>query len=181
MPQTIEAIQHAQAAEVPIIVAVNKIDKEGANPEKVKKELSNHNVIPEDWGGDSIFIDVSAKEGLGITELLEAISLQADVMELKGYAQGYANGIVIESRLEKGRGTVASILVQNGVLKKGDIVRRGMVIARTGATGAVFGDHLHFGVYVQGVAVEPIEWMDQHWINTNIVKVIKDARRMILK
>ena len=133
MPQTIEAIQHAQAAEVPIIVAVNKIDKEGANPEKVKKELSNHNVIPEDWGGDSIFIDVSAKEGLGITELLEAISLQADVMELKGYAQGYANGIVIESRLEKGRGTVASILVQNGVLKKGDIVLVGTEYGRVRA------------------------------------------------
>ncbi len=133
MPQTEEAIQHAKAANVPIIVAVNKIDKEGANPEKVKKELSNHNVIPEDWGGETIFIDVSAKEGTGITELLEAISLQADVMELQGAAQGYANGIVIESRLEKGRGTIASILVQNGVLKKGDIVLVGTEYGRVRA------------------------------------------------
>ncbi len=133
MPQTVEAIQHAQAAEVPIIVAVNKIDKEGANPEKVKKELTNHNIIPEDWGGDSIFVEVSAKEGTGIDDLLEAISLQADLMELKAYAEGFANGIVIESRLEKGRGTVASLLIQNGILNQGDIVLVGTEYGRVRA------------------------------------------------
>ena len=126
MPQTIEAVQHAKAAEVPLIVAVNKIDKEDSDPERVKNELSQHDVIPEDWGGDVQFIPVSAKTGEGINELLDAISLQAELLELTAPVEGRAKGIVIEARLDKGLGTVASVLIQSGTLKKGDILLAGL-------------------------------------------------------
>ena len=125
-PQTIEAIQHAKAAKVPIIVAVNKIDKEDADPEKVKTELSQYNVIPEAWGGESMFCDISAKQGTGIDALLDTILLQAEVLELKAMATGPAKGVIIESRLDKGRGPVATVLVQQGRLSKNDIVLAGM-------------------------------------------------------
>ena len=125
MPQTIEAIQHAKAAEVPLVVAVNKIDRENADPERVKNELSQHEVIPEDWGGEQIFVNVSAKTGEGIDDLLDAILLQAEVMDLKAVAEGPAHGIVIESSLEKGRGAVATLLVQAGTLKQGDMIIAG--------------------------------------------------------
>ena len=107
MPQTIEAIKHAKAAGVPIVVAVNKIDKPDIDPEKVRNELSQHDVIPEDWGGDTIFVHVSAKSGQGIDALLDAVLLQAEVLELSAVSEGLAKGIVIESKLEKGRGVVA--------------------------------------------------------------------------
>lgn len=126
MPQTIEAIQHAKAAEVPLIVAVNKIDKEEADPDRVKNELSQHDVIPEDWGGDVQFIPVSAKTGAGVSELLDAISLQAELLELTAPVDGRATGIVIEARLDKGLGTVTSVLVQSGTLRRGDILLAGL-------------------------------------------------------
>lgn len=121
-PQTEEAVSHAKASEVPLVVAINKIDKENADPDRVKNELSALDVIPEDWGGDTQFIEVSAHTGQGIEELLEAVLLQADLLELKAYTDVPGSGVVIESRLDKGRGPVASVLVQNGELKVGDIV-----------------------------------------------------------
>ena len=133
MPQTKEAVQHARAAGVPLIIAVNKIDKPEADPDRVKNELAQHDVIPEDWGGDTMFVHVSAKAGTGIDDLLDAILLQAEVLELKAVATGPASGVVIESRLDKGRGAVASILVQRGTLNKGDIVLAGHEYGRVRA------------------------------------------------
>lgn len=129
-PQTKEAIQHAKAADVPIIVAINKIDKEAADPERVKNELAALDVIPEEWGGDVMFMPVSAKTGKGIDELLDAISVTAEVMELTAIPDGPAKGVVIESRLDRGRGVVVTILVQEGVLKKGDIIIAGQDYGR---------------------------------------------------
>ena len=133
MPQTKEAVQHARAAGVPLIVAVNKIDKPEADLDRVKNELAQENVIPEDWGGDTMFAYVSAKDGTGVNELLDAILLQAEVLELTAVATGPASGVVIESRLDKGRGAVASILVQRGCLRKGDIVLAGQEYGRVRA------------------------------------------------
>ncbi|MCX8600633.1 MULTISPECIES: translation initiation factor IF-2 [unclassified Gilliamella] len=130
MPQTIEAIQHAKAANVPIVVAVNKIDKPEADPERVKGELAQYGVMSEDWGGDTQFVHVSAKAGTGIDQLLEAILLQAEVLELTAYESGMASGVVIESFLDKGRGSVATVLVQSGTLRKGDIVLCGFEYGR---------------------------------------------------
>lgn len=130
MPQTIEAIQHARAAEVPLVIAINKIDKEGADPERVKNELVVHEVVPEDWGGDTQFIPVSAHTGEGVSKLLEALSLQAEVLELTAPSDCPAKGVVIESRLDKGRGNVASVLVQEGTLRNGDIVLAGLQFGR---------------------------------------------------
>ena len=125
MPQTIEAIQHSKAAGVPMVIAVNKIDRENADPERVKNELSQHEVIPEDWGGEQMFVNVSALTGEGVDDLLDAILLQAEVMDLTAVAEGPAQGIVIESSLEKGRGAVATLLVQSGTLKQGDMIIAG--------------------------------------------------------
>ena len=133
MPQTIEAIAHAKAAKVPLVVAVNKIDKEGANPERIRQELTAHEVIPDSWGGDVQFIDVSAKQGTNIDALLEAVLLEADVLELKAPVDSAAKGIVVESRLDKGRGAVATLLVQSGTLRKGDVVLAGTTFGRVRA------------------------------------------------
>ncbi|MEJ2130087.1 MAG: translation initiation factor IF-2 [Gammaproteobacteria bacterium] len=133
MPQTEEAIQHSKAAGVPIIVAVNKIDLEGADPERVRNELAAKEVIPEDWGGDTQFVNVSAVTGEGIDELLEAISLQAELLELKAVRDAPGRGVVVESRLDRGRGPVATLLVQNGVLHQGDIVLAGEYYGRVRA------------------------------------------------
>jgi translation initiation factor IF-2 len=133
MPQTREAIQHAKAAEVPIVVAVNKIDKEEAQPDRVKQELVAEEVVPEEWGGDTQFINVSAKSGAGIDELLEAILLQSELLELTAVADAPGRGVVIESRLDKGRGPVATILVQNGTVKKGDVLLAGQDYGRVRA------------------------------------------------
>jgi len=132
-PQTEEAIQHAQASEVPIVVAINKIDKEGADPEKVKSELSAKGLAPEDWGGDTQFVEVSAHTGKGIPELLEAALLQAEILELKAIVDCPAKGVVIESSLDKGRGSVATVLVQNGTLKTSDILLVGHEYGRVRA------------------------------------------------
>ena len=133
MPQTIEAIQHAKAAGVPLVVAVNKIDKPEADPDRVKTELARYNVMSEDWGGDCQFVHVSAKSGEGIDDLLEAILIQAEVLELKAVVDGMANGVVIESFLDKGRGPVATVLVQEGTLRQGDIVLCGLEYGRVRA------------------------------------------------
>jgi translation initiation factor IF-2 len=133
MPQTIEAINHAKAAEVPMVVALNKIDKHEANPDKVKQELLTHAVVPEEYGGDSPVIPVSARTGQGVDELLEQVLLQAEVLELKAPVDAPAKGVVIEARLDKGRGPVATLLVQSGTLKRGDIVLTGAVYGRVRA------------------------------------------------
>ena len=130
MPQTEEAIEHAQAAGVPMIVAVNKIDKENADPEKVQTELGQKNVIPEEWGGDTIFVKISALTGEGIDQLLEAISLQSEILELKASSKGSAIGSVVESSLDKGRGPTATVLVQSGTLNKKDYVLVGKEFGR---------------------------------------------------
>ncbi|MGE0558743.1 MAG: translation initiation factor IF-2 [Burkholderiales bacterium] len=133
MPQTEEAIHHAKAGQVPIIVALNKIDKPEANPERVKQDLASREVVPEEWGGDTMFVEVSAKTGQGIDSLLERVLLQAEVLELKTPRDAPAKGIVVESRLDKGRGPVATVLVQSGTLKRGDIVLAGAVFGRVRA------------------------------------------------
>src|SRR5690348_13610723 len=130
IPQTVEAVKHARAAKVPLIVAVNKMDKDGANPDNVKQGLVQYEVVPEDWGGDVQFIPVSAKTGMGVEDLLDAISVQAEVMELKAVAEGRASGVVIESSLDRGRGPVATVLVQQGTLRKGDFVVCGIEYGR---------------------------------------------------
>src|SRR5690606_19317926 len=133
MPQTKEAIQHARSANAPIVVAVNKIDKPTADPMRVKNELLAEQVVAEDFGGDVQMVEISAKTGLGIDDLLDAISLQAEVLELKAVAEGRASGVVIESSLDKGRGPVATVLVQQGLLKKGDYLVCGIQYGRVRA------------------------------------------------
>lgn len=142
MPQTVEAIQHAKAAGVPLIVAVNKIDKEAANPDNVKNELAQYDVMPEEWGGENMFVHISAKQGTNIDGLLEAILLQAEVLELKAVKEGMASGVVIESRLDKGRGPVATVLVQSGTLNKGDIVLCGQEYGRVRAMRDEVGNEI---------------------------------------
>jgi translation initiation factor IF-2 len=133
MPQTQEAINHARAANVPIIVAVNKIDKPEADAERVKRELSNLNLVPEEWGGQTIFVPTSAKRGTGIDQLLEMTALQSEILELKANASRAAKGVIIEGRLDRGRGPVATALIQNGTLKEGDAVVVGSYSGRVRA------------------------------------------------
>ena len=133
MPQTEEAVNHARAAGVPLVVAVNKCDLEGADPERVRNELGALNVIPEEWGGDTQFVDVSAETGDGIDALLEAVSLQAELLELKAVPSAPGQGVVVESRLDRGRGPVATLLVKNGTLKRGDVVIAGQCFGRVRA------------------------------------------------
>lgn len=142
MPQTEEAILHARAAGVPIVVAINKMDKAGADPERVKAELVVKGVIPENYGGDTQFIEVSAHTGQGIDELLEAISLQAEVLELNAVVNAAAKGVVIESRVEKGRGTVATMLIQQGTLKQGDLILAGQSYGRVRAMSNERGEQV---------------------------------------
>lgn len=133
MPQTVEAVNHAKAANVPIIVAVNKMDKQGADPDRIKNELAKYELIPEEWGGDTMFIPISAKTGDGIDGLLDSILVQAEVLDLKAIVNCPARGVVIESRLDKGRGAVASLLIQQGTLRKGDLVLVGFEHGRVRA------------------------------------------------
>ena len=142
MPQTIEAINHAKAAEVPIVVAVNKIDKPGADPTRVRQELTEYGVIPEEWGGTNMFVEVSAKQKLHIDDLLETILLQADVLELKANPDALASGFVIEANLDKGRGPVATVLVQRGTLHPGDAVVAGTSHGRVRALIDPKGSHV---------------------------------------
>jgi translation initiation factor IF-2 len=142
MPQTIEAVQHAKAAEVPIIIAVNKMDKEGADPDRVKNELGNYEIIPEEWGGDNIFVNVSALTGEGVDALLDSISLQAELMELKAASEGLAKGVVLEAALDKGRGVTTTVLVQEGTIRKGDIMLAGEDFGRVRAMYDEFGNSI---------------------------------------
>ena len=137
MPQTVEAVNHAKAANVPILVAVNKIDKPGAEPDRVKRELSNLGLVPEDWGGQTIFVPTSAKRGDGIAQLLEMTALQAEVLELRANPNRAARGIIVEGRLDRGRGPVATALIQSGTLKEGDAV---VVGSHSGRVRAMFSD-----------------------------------------
>ncbi len=142
MPQTIEAINHAKAAEVPIVVAVNKIDKPGATPERVRQELTEYGIIPEEWGGQNMFVDVSAKQRLHIDDLLETILLQADVLELKANPDAPASGFVIEANLDKGRGSVATMLINRGTLRPGDVVVAGTSYGKVRALINPLGEHV---------------------------------------
>ncbi|HYS57626.1 MAG TPA: translation initiation factor IF-2 [Burkholderiales bacterium] len=160
MPQTIEAIHHARAAEVPIVVAINKIDKHEANQEKVKQELVAQAVVPEEYGGDSPFVPVSAKTGAGVDTLLEQVLLQAEVLELKAPVDMLAKGLVIEARLDKGRGPVATVLVQSGTLRRGDIVLAGSSFGRVRAMLDESGSAVHeagpsIPVEIQGLSDVP--------------------------
>ncbi|MDR0458256.1 MAG: translation initiation factor IF-2, partial [Burkholderiaceae bacterium] len=160
MPQTKEAIQHAKAAQVPIVVAINKIDKPDANPDRVKSELVTEEVVPEEFGGDAPFVPVSAKTGQGIDELLEQVLLQAEVLELKAPVEAAAKGLVIEAQLDKGRGPVATVLVQSGTLKVGDVVLAGQTSGRVRAMLDENGKSAQFAgpsipVEIQGLAEVP--------------------------
>jgi translation initiation factor IF-2 len=160
MPQTVEALNHARAANVPIIVAVNKIDKPESDPDRVKRELSNHGLVPEDWGGQTIFVPTSAKRGTGVDQLLEMTALQAEVLELKANANRAAKGVIIESRLDRGRGPVATVLVQNGTLREGDAVVAGSHSGRIRALTDPAGKRVKTAgpsqpVEVQGLAGVP--------------------------
>jgi translation initiation factor IF-2 len=174
MPQTKEAIAHAKAANVPLVVAINKIDKPEANPDRVKQELVSESVLPEEYGGDVQFIQVSAKTGDGIDRLLEALLLQAEVLELKAAKDAPARGIVIEARLDKGRGPVATILVQSGTLKRGDIVLAGAVFGRVRAMNDEAGKSVNeagpaIPVEIQGLSDVPLAGED--------VMVLGDERK----
>lgn len=174
MPQTVEAIQHAKAAGVPIVVAINKIDKPAADPERVKNELVQREVIPEEWGGDTQFIPVSAHTGEGIDNLLEAVLLQAEMLELRAPADIAAQGVVIESRLDKGRGAVASLLVQRGTLRRGDIVLAGV---NYGRVRAMF-DHTGKAIDEAGPSV-PVELLGLDGVPNagDSFMVVPDERR----
>lgn len=174
MPQTIEAISHAKAAGVPLIVALNKIDKPEANPARVKQELLKHEVVAEEYGGDAMFVEVSAKTGKGIDALLDAILLQAEVLELRAPHDAPAKGVVIEARLDKGRGPVATVLVKSGTLKKGDILLAGAVFGRVRAMLDENGTNVNSAgpsipVEVQGLADVPAAGED--------VMVLNDERK----
>lgn len=130
MPQTVEAIEHAKAANVPIVIAVNKMDKHEADPNRVKQELTKYNLVAEDWGGDAMFVPISAKMGTGVDDLLDSVLVQSEVLELKAVADCPAKGVVIESRLDRGRGAVMSVLVQQGTLRKGDVILAGLEYGR---------------------------------------------------
>jgi translation initiation factor IF-2 len=165
MPQTREAIHHAKAAEVPIVVAVTKIDKPDANAERVRQELVAEGVVPEDWGGDSMFVEVSAKTGQGIDTLLEGLLLQAEVLELKAPKDASAKGVVVEARLDKGKGAVATLLVQSGTLKRGDAVLVGSVSGRVRAmldeNGKVIDEAgPSIPVEIQGLSEVPVAGAD---------------------
>ena len=180
MPQTIEAIQHAKASEAPIIIAVNKMDKETADPDRVKTELSQHDVIPEDWGGDVQFCHVSAKTGLGIDELLDSILLQSEVLELTAIVDKMASGVVVESKLDKGRGPVATVLVQEGTLKQGDIVLCGLEYGRVRAMRDENGKAIQSAGPSIPVEILGLSGVPQSGDEATVVKDEKKAREVAL-
>jgi translation initiation factor IF-2 len=180
MPQTIEAIQHAKAAKVPLIVAVNKIDKPGADADRVMTELSQHEVIPEDWGGDTQFVKVSAKEALNIDDLLDAVLLQSEVLELTAVRDGMASGVVIESKLDKGRGPVATVLVQEGTLKKGDIVLCGFEYGRVRAMNNENGQPTESAGPAIPVEILGLSGVPQAGDEVTVVKDERKAREVAL-
>ena len=180
MPQTIEAIQHAKASDAPIIIAVNKMDKEGADPERVKSELSQHDVLSEEWGGDVQFCHVSAKTGLGIDELLDSILLQAEVLELTAIVDKMASGVVVESKLDKGRGPVATVLVQEGTLNQGDIVLCGLEYGRVRAMRDENGKPIKSAGPSIPVEILGLSGVPQSGDEATVVKDEKKAREVAL-
>ena len=180
MPQTIEAIQHAKASEAPIIIAVNKMDKEAADPDRVKSELSQHDVLSEEWGGDVQFVHVSAKTGLGIDELLDAILLQSEVLELTAVVDQMASGVVVESKLDKGRGPVATVLVQEGTLKQGDIVLCGLEYGRVRAMRDENGRSIDSAGPSIPVEILGLSGVPQSGDEATVVKDEKKAREVAL-
>lgn len=178
MPQTVEAINHANAANVPIVVAVNKIDKPGATPERVRQELTEHGIIPEEWGGQNMFVDVSARQNLHIDDLLETILLQADVLELKANPNASASGFVIEANLDKGRGSVATVLVDRGTLKTGDVVVAGTSYGKVRALINPRGVHVD-----EAHPADPVEILGLNSVPTagdefRVFEDERDARRL---
>ncbi|WP_251179310.1 translation initiation factor IF-2 [Adlercreutzia agrestimuris] len=178
MPQTIEAINHAKAANVPIVVAVNKIDKPGANPDRVRQELTEYGVIPEEWGGSNMFVEVSAKKKLHIDDLLETILLQADVLELKANPHALASGFVIEANLDKGRGPVATVLVHRGTLNTGDVVVAGSSYGRVRALIDPRGKHVQ-----EALPSDPVEILGLNSVPTagdefRVFEDERDARKL---
>ncbi len=178
MPQTIEAINHAKAAEVPIVVAVNKIDKPGATPDRVRQELTEYGIIPEEWGGQNMFVDVSAKQRLHIDDLLETILLQADVLELKANPDAPASGFVIEANLDKGRGPVATMLIARGTLHPGDVVVAGTSYGKVRALVAPRGNHVD-----AAKPADPVEILGLNSVPTagdefRVFEDERDARRL---
>jgi translation initiation factor IF-2 len=180
MPQTIEAIQHAKASDAPIIIAVNKMDKETADPDRVKTELSQHGVQPEDWGGDVQFCHVSAKTGLGIDELLESILLQSEVLELTAVVDKLATGVVVESKLDKGRGPVATVLIQEGTMKQGDIVLCGLEYGRVRAMRDENGRPIESAGPSIPVEIIGLSGVPQSGDEATVVKDEKKAREVAL-
>ncbi|RDB62215.1 translation initiation factor IF-2 [Gordonibacter sp. 28C] len=178
MPQTVEAINHAKAANVPIVVAVNKIDKPGANPDRVRQELTEYGVIPEEWGGSNMFVEVSAKQRLHIDDVLETIILQADVLELKANPNAEASGFVIEANLDKGRGPVATVLVQRGTMHPGDIVVAGTSYGRVRALVDPRGKHVD-----AALPADPVEILGLNSVPTagdefRVFEDERDARKL---
>ena len=180
MPQTIEAIQHAKASDAPIIIAVNKMDKESADPDRVKSELSQHDVLSEEWGGDVQFCHVSAKTGLGIDELLDSILLQSEVLELTAVVDKMASGVVVESKLDKGRGPVATVLVQEGTLKQGDIVLCGLEYGRVRAMRDENGKTIQSAGPSIPVEILGLSGVPQSGDEATVVKDEKKAREVAL-
>ncbi|MGJ8691275.1 MAG: translation initiation factor IF-2 [Thalassotalea sp.] len=180
MPQTVEAIQHAKASEAPIIIAVNKMDKEGVDVERVRSELSQHDVLSEEWGGDVQFVEVSAKTGLGIDNLLDAILLQSEVLELTAVVDKMANGVVVESKLDKGRGPVATVLVQEGTLRQGDIVLCGLEYGRVRAMRDELGRDIKTAGPSIPVEILGLSGVPQSGDEATVVKDEKKAREVAL-
>mgnify|MGYP000249054694 CR=1 FL=1 len=180
MPQTIEAIQHAKASDAPIIIAVNKMDKESADPDRVKSELSQHDVLSEEWGGDVQFCHVSAKTGLGIDELLDSILLQSEVLELTAVVDKMASGVVVESKLDKGRGPVATVLVQEGTIKQGDIVLCGLEYGRVRAMRDENGKIIQSAGPSIPVEILGLSGVPQSGDEATVVKDEKKAREVAL-
>lgn len=178
MPQTVEAINHAKAAGVPIVVAVNKIDKDGSNPDRVRQELTEYEVIPEDWGGQNMFVNVSAKKRIGIDDLLETIILQADVLELQANPDALASGFVIEANLDKGRGPVATVLIQRGTLNTGDVVVAGTSYGRVRALINPHGENVD-----HAYPADPVEILGLNSVPTagdefRVFEDERDARKL---
>lgn len=179
MPQTIEAINHAKAAEIPIIVAVNKIDKPGANPDKVLQQLTEHGLVPEDWGGDTITVKVSALQGTGIDELLEYILLVADLQDLKANPKAEASGVVIEANLDKGKGPVATLLVQNGTLRAGNCIVVGTACGRVRALLSDSGERIQKAEPSTPVEVLGLSEVPQAGDHFEVVKNEKEMKAIV--
>lgn len=181
MPQTIEAINHAKAAEVPIIVAVNKIDKPGANPDRILQQLTEHGLVPEEWGGDTITVKVSALQGTGIDELLEYILLVADVQDLKANPKAEASGVVIEANLDKGKGPVATLLVQNGTLRIGNCVVVGTACGRVRALLSDSGEKIQKAEPSTPVEILGLTEVPQAGDRFEVVKNEKEMKAIVEK